>query len=321
MSLFFRALTFFLRPMTKVSALVISVILLISGPALTPPAEPNAPLDAAAIQLNFSVLSDIHMESYTMDRFTNLRAGLVDMANAAVPNDALALVGDNTMNGQFFEYLMLYSHLTKYNSVKPENTLVAMGNHDMNKNKQSAETAIAWHNAHYNAYTGSNNDKPYYSRIIKGSYFIVLGDEFAYPDATALISDAQLSWLRGTMEQAAATGKPIFIFCHQPFNDKFAHWVGGLGEQSDAVWEIINAYAGTDVLFFSGHLHTPIDYFGVTKVENVILVDDTVYNGDVKGLGYQVEVYPESIAIRARNYISGEWLPGSNYSFSRVNPE
>jgi len=282
------------------------------GNLFLPPAAAFEPLDAQALTCNFTVLADVHMESNNLDRYTGLNKGMRDIRGGTAPSDALVLLGDNTMNGQVIEYLLLYLQLAVYSRAK--NTVVAMGNHDINPSViNSIDTAVERHNLFYNAYTGSKNDKPYYYKIINGYYFIVLGDELGYEDTTALISPEQLAWLADTMALAAADGKPVFVFCHQPFNDKFFRPVGGLGAQSDAVWDIVNAYK--NVFFFSGHLHAPVTYFGAVQNGNVWLVDLPTFLSDENnmGLGYQIEVYPNRVALRARNYIEGEWLQTNQY--------
>lgn len=285
---------------------IMALILTFSGLAL-PTGVSYEPIDEDALIANFSVIADVHMETNNLERFPNFAKGLNDMARSKAPNDVLVLLGDNTMNGQVTEYLMLYSLFNLYN--KAENTIVAMGNHDINQSENTIESAVNRHNMFYNWYTGSGNDTPYYYRVINGCYFIVLGDELGYEDTTAYISPEQLEWLGDTMEEAAASGMPIFVFSHQPFNDKFRYSVGGLGAQSEDVWNIINAYE--NVFFFSGHLHSSYDRFGVSQNENVTLIDLPTFLSDdnVKGVGYQVEVYPDRVELRARNFIDGEWMP------------
>lgn len=307
-------MTIFLSVVFKVIATVMAAVNLLT---YTPFAkETFAPLHEEELLLNCSVLSDVHMESYEFHRFTTFRMGLRDIAGAKAESDALVLVGDNTMNAQWFEYLMLYTHLNAFNSSK--NTLLAMGNHDVNEGENSIETAIGRHNDFYNAYTGSKNDKAYYSRVINGYHFIVLGSEGA-AGTNAYISPAQLEWFEQEMVLAAQSGKPILVFLHQPVNDFEGNdWGtgGGIGEQSQAVWDIVSSQPEVPVLMFSGHLHNSIDYVPPVQRGNVTLVNLPTFTGDEnnsgtlrgKGYGYQVEAYADSIVLRARNFRDGVWV-------------
>jgi hypothetical protein len=247
------------------------------------------------------------MESYTLARFGTFRKGLQDMARAEVRNDALVLLGDNTMNAQITEYTMFYAHLEAFNQAK--NTLVAMGNHDINESKNTAAEAIARHNRFYNGYTGAKNDKAYYAREFGGYWFILLGSE-GEAGTNAYLSQAQLNWLGDTMGQAAASGKPIFVFCHQQLNGLPGNlWGagGGIGVQSDAVYAILNAYQ--NVYLFNGHLHNGIARQGVFQQGNLTLIDLPAFTGEEDGgCGYSVEVYADKVLLRARNFAEGTWL-------------
>ena len=91
----------------------------------------------------------------------------------------------------------------------------------------------------------------------------MLGSEDDSTDA--FLSKTQLKWFAAQMKKAAATGKPIFVFLHQPLNgthgtpynfdlDRDADAdEGGVGEQSDQVLRILKKY--DNVFYFSGHLH------------------------------------------------------------------
>ena len=289
----------------KLVGFLLSIVLLFTAPAqpatIIEAKEPNA-------KLQFGVVADVHMETYTLFRFAGFAKTLQDMGAAKQRQDALVLVGDNTMNGQPTEYIMLYGLLSQYN--RAANTLVAMGNHDLNRGAYATPDAIARHNLFLRSYTGMVNDKPYYSKEINGYTFIVLGDEDPQEDTTAVISQAQLDWLKKTLDECPA-GVPRFIFLHQSLNHVFANYGwGGVGEQSEAIRKIIENRG--NVYFFSGHLHTS----QAVKLENEVVYVNlpTLLSGGTNGIGFQVEVYGNKVLLRARNYITGEWL--EEYSFN-----
>lgn len=265
------------------------------------------PTDKDNLRLQFTALSDVHMESFTYERFQGFSKTLRDIGASQKQQDALVLLGDNTMNGQPTEYIMLYSLLYQYN--KPANTIVAMGNHDLNPGTYDTQDAIDRHNFFLRTYNGTNNSVPYYATKIKGYSFIVLGDEDPQEDTAATISQAQLDWFAQTMQSAAADGKPIFVFLHQPLNHTFSSWWGGVGEQSEALRATAEQY--DNVFFFNGHLHWYQDMMesgGVTYISLPTLLSD-----DEPGIGFQVEVYEDEVLLRARNYIEGEWLEDDAY--------
>jgi len=283
----------------KLAGFVLSGVLLFSGGA---PAAAGTAIEAKEqdVKLQFSVVADVHMETFELFRFAGFAKTLQDMGAAKQKQDALVLVGDNTMNGQPTEYIMLYGLLSRYN--KAENFLAAMGNHDLNRGAYAAPDAIARHNLFLRSYTGMVNSKPYYSKEINGYTFIVLGDEDPHEDTTATISQAQLDWLKKALDECSA-GYPIFIFLHQQLIHTWGGW-GSVGEQSEAIREIIESRQ--NVFFFNGHLHRSMDIKQIGGVTYVNL--PTLLSGGENGIGFQVEAYENKVLLRARNYITGEWL-------------
>ena len=304
----------------RIFAPIMALVLLISpGAALS--GETIRPLDKGALKMNFSVLADTHIETFEMFRFQYLRNALRDIGKAQVRSDALVLLGDNTMNGQITEYTMLYSILSFYN--KSRNTLAAMGNHDVNPSQNTIEAALAKHNAFYNGYTLSCNKKPYYSREINGYTFVILGSEGEKGGTDAVISAEQIAWLDQTLAKAARSGKPIFLFNHQPFNDKVHfpdeypnredgdYWYNfsGMGDASDAVFDVVKKYG--NVIFFYGHVHA---WLGVCETEGVTLVNVPPFTAFTGGNGCYVEVYEDKVELRWRAYADGLWVEDETYT-------
>ena len=303
---------FLLGVLVKVWSWIFALIMLFSpGAAL---AEGRIePVDQSALRLNFSVLADTHIESFTMFRFQYLRSAMKDIARAAAKSDALVLLGDNTMNGQNTEYMMLYGILSAHNTSK--NTLAAMGNHDINPSTLAFGTALGRHNDFYNAYTGAGNDKPYYAREIGGYTFIVLGSEDK-AGTHEVISPAQIQWLDGALAAAAQDGKPVFVFNHQPFNDKVHfpdeqpnrpdghYWYNfdGIGEASQAVFDTVKKYE--NVICFYGHVHAPL---GACETEGVTLANVYPFTAFTGGNGVYAEVYGDRVVLRGRQYAFGLW--------------
>ena len=274
------------------------------------------PADEAKLQLQFSVIADVHMETTEYYRFQGFAKSLRDIAGSKKKQDALVLLGDNTMNGQPLEYILLYGLLAHYDSAA--NTLVAIGNHDLNQSTYALDAATNRHNFFLRSYTGIKTEKPYYSKVIKGYTFIVLGDEGPLVSGSATLSAAQLDWLDKALAAAAKDGKSVFVFDHQPLNHTFpAYGWGGVGQQSEALRLILQKYK--NIVFFSGHLHTQVKKLSIQQKGGVTYVDlPTLLSKEPYGVGYQVEVYDKQVQLRARNYMTGEWLEKNRYTVDLV---
>ncbi|MDR0531278.1 MAG: metallophosphoesterase [Oscillospiraceae bacterium] len=260
--------------------------------------RPGAAVAPEANQkLRFSVMSDVHMETYTFARFQGFAQALANTGRGKTRQDALVLLGDNTMNGQVTEYWNLYGLLSRYNGAKT--TLVAVGNHDLNHKESNA----ARHKNFLRAYSGIQSKKIWYSKEINGYRFVVLGDEAPQEDTTATLGQDQLRFLDGELK--AAGGNPVFVFMHQPINGMFGDW-SGVGAQSAQLQAILETYP--NVFYFSGHLHTPADQITIRQNNSVTYIDvPSLLSEDITGVGYQVEVYDSRVVLRARDYINGAW--------------
>lgn len=262
--------------------------------------------------LQFAVVSDIHMEGNNTERFKNFPKALLDINGS--DNDALVMLGDNTMNGQLIEHLFLTLSLKLFNDIG-EN-FIALGNHEVFTVENGYEKGSERFFSFAEVITGRNIDRPYYYDTVNGYYFIVMGSE-ADMGVNAYISAQQLEWLDETLAKADESGKPAFVFCHYPLEDTHKNaWPDGLmGEQSGEVYNILKSHK--NVFFFSGHLHNSVDYSGVVQKDGVTFVDvpsllsDNVTVGTYSvGIGYSVEVHGGCVELRPRNFISGEWLDG-----------
>ena len=308
-------LAFFNGIFLKAMGFLLTTILIWTVPPSTK--TTIVPVDEANLKLQFSVISDVHMETNEYDRLRGFAQALTDIANSKQRQDALVLLGDNTMNGQTTEYIMFYSLLSRYNNAR--NTFVAIGNHDLNQSTYEVGEATRRHNLFLQSYTGiSTNGKPYYARKVDGYTFVIMGDEGPLWDARATISQAQLDWLDQTLAEAARDGKPIFVFNHQPLNHTFPNYDwGGVGSQSEKIRLILKKY--NSIFFFSGHLHTKATKLKLQKKDGVTYVDlPTLLSKEPTGVGYQVEVYAGQVRLRARNYITGEWVARNDYTIDLV---
>ncbi len=279
------------------------------------PANDLAPQDAANLQAQFSIISDTHIEINPAEegvvRFEALRKGLKDMSRSAAPNDALIIAGDMTENGQVFEYSALYDYLRRFS--KLPRFLPAMGNHETFGLNHNQLYPIAQSNftGSYRIYSGINIDKPYYYQVINGYYFVVMGTEAISGEDMAYIYPEQLSWLEGVLAQATADGKPVFLINHEPFAGTHGttNWAESMGAQNDAVYAVVSQFS--NVFYFSGHIHVDLEQSRsyARTAEGVNLFSLPTYGKSATpGCGLQVEVYPDSVLVRGRNFAKGAWL-------------
>lgn len=269
-------------------------------------------------KLDFVVVSDIHMEGNNTTRFERFPKALLDINGSSRKNDALVMLGDNTMNGQHIEHIFLTLSLKLFNDI--ESNFIAMGNHEIFTEENGYEKGSKKFMKYGEMITGLEIEKPYYYDVVDGYYFIVMGSE-ADMGVQAYISPEQLEWLDSTLAKATAEGKPAFVFCHYPLADTVRNaWSGGLiGEQSDEIFGILAKYK--NIFYFSGHLHNAVDYSdivvknGVTFVDVPSLLSDNSTAGIPSvGMGYCVEVTENTVELRVRDFIDGEWVEGFEYT-------
>ena len=146
---------------------------------------------------------------------------------------------------------------------------------------------------------------------MKGFRFIVLANEQQNIDNMHM-SDDQYAWLELMLEDAARTEKPVFVLAHYP--PRMAKSIN-----PDSEYDLCSMLAEYnrehDLFYLCGHLHRspdnttfhPWSGFPETYLPSLSLLDE---NGEIfegSGYGEQVEVYPDRVVFRVRNYYRGEW--------------
>lgn len=309
----------------KALALLISLVIFI--PVGTPAVIEKTDQDNCL--LSATVLSDLHMEGTNLQRHKRV-GGVLRQAKYA-DNDVLVLLGDNTMNGQVVESLFVYGLVDRF--FDSSNVILAPGNHDMDTGEHTNGTFEKLQSRYIymrNAFFGDKGDKVYYSREEKGYKFIVLGGEGRTgSDGKQIISDEQLSWLESELADAAESGKPCFIINHYLVygrNGSRSYAGFNVTDQNDRLTEILET-SGVRTFYFCGHSHYGVSDDSVQTTNNVTYINlpstgnpDNYYpaNEDCgkDGIGMQMEVYEDSVALRFYNYLTGQWLDGyDNYVF------
>lgn len=256
---------------------------------------------------SFTVLSDIHIEGNNFPTFENYAKILKEVRNSK-NTDTLIFLGDNTMNGQNIESIFFYSGLNATNPA--DNLIIAPGNHDYGNGNGDYEK-YADRFIKYANFAGCDIDNTYYYKVIDGYYYIVLTTESDTVNG-ADISDAQLEWLKGVLDEASQSDKPVFVFAHHPINYiEYGSY--------DRLSSVIDDYE--DIFFFCGHTHWSLSYYTVTDVNGVTCINvpkstEIAENEDTAScVGAVVEVYDEEVLIRFRDFNSGIWVEDYEYSF------
>ena len=289
--------------------MVACVMLLLAG---VQSYEPYDVRDPAQCKLNFSVLSDSHIEGNNLSRYKVFAGSLRDVKKNSSGNDAVIFLGDNTMNCQNIENLMF--HGTAANLLKGETILPVMGNHDIgNGEGDYNKLQNRWY-SYTEAFFGRALSHPYYYEVIDGYYFIVLGmeDQLVYE---MTMTDAQFTWLEGVLNEAKGSGKPVFVFSHYPADDV----IDEAGNSTDRLIDMLAEYnADNDLFYFCGHTHMPLWLFwsfhtgdGFPEIYLPRLTDlaggddNEIY--EHSGDGVEVEIYGDQVLVRGRNFYHGVW--------------
>ncbi len=294
--------------------------------------------------INFVVTGDPQVCNYNPTRETNLISTAEDLKNSETTLDAFIIAGDVVENGFQDEFDRVYEDIKDINAA---NFIMCAGNHDirLREYEQSTERFVNFTNAlniEQNAI-----DALRYTYELNGYKFIVMASD-QHEFEKAFISDEQLQWLNLELKAANAEGKPVFVICHYPLAEGHGlpdtwgsanapgepgrlpeyvrqddyDFTGSIGEQSNDVYDIISKYK--NVFFITGHLHTGFGintYQAINEANNVqginvpsIGIDnkDGTYNNP--GTGLYVEVTPDEVIFRARDFANGKYLSEAEFS-------
>ncbi len=254
---------------------------------------------------SFAVVSDIHVETNNPTSFNNFKS-VLEGIKGGENVDTVVYTGDNVMNGQLLENLFFY--LGVRGVMPAENNFVVMGNHDIgngtgvyidHKNNFITNNRL---------YLGNNVGDGYYYRVVNGCYMIFLSIEDLTVN-TSIMTQQQLDWFSGVLDEAKAQNAPIAVFNHHPIN-----YLDGVPADS-----LINLCKGYDKLIYvHGHIHDDLgedNFYNVDGVDCINLPRCTETVDYAAGDGIVVEVYEDEIVVRGRDFIKGEWIDGLRYSY------
>lgn len=297
--------SFFLR---IVSLIVGGAMLLLVAPGVKP-SQPYDVKDPDECRLCLTVLSDVHVEGNNYPRDRVVADSFKDFKNNVHGSDALLFLGDSTMNGQHIENMILHGMFSLL--VKDQRVIPVAGNHDFGNGEGNFEKIQRrWYD--YNkAFFDVDLDKPYYSTVVNGFLFIVLANE-QQDIETMHMSEEQYEWLEETLAEADGSGLPVFVLAHYPPN-----WSAPIDPDSTYDLRAILApfNRNNDLFYLCGHLHvTPgggsfptWNGFPTAYIPSLTKLDENGQIFEETGYGEMLEVYPDRVVFRIRNFYRGEW--------------
>lgn len=266
------------------------------------PCEAEKPDELIA---SFAVVSDIHVETNHPETYNNFK-DVLEGIKAAEYLDAVVYTGDNVMNGQLLENFFFYSAVKA--AMPAENNFVITGNHDLG-NGEGDYNKFRNNFIFNNKFVlGNDITEVYYYRVINGCYMIFLSSE-DLSVGDYVISDKQMEWLRGILDEAQEANAPIFVFNHHPINlirDRDSKKLALLLQEYD------------NLLYFHGHYHNELgadNFYELYDIDCINLPKATEYVEFEPGKGIIVEVYEDELVVRSRDFIKGEWIDELVYRY------
>lgn len=293
----------------------------------------SATKEAAEVPLfSFSVLSDVHITSWDGEAQKRLRDALTDH-HALRPDSKLLVLNGDLTDGVEADYRSLLGLLGK----QPHAPIHAtMGNHDYYGVWHTPEGGMDTSKLNPNWSSGQaialfdrmfQYEKPYHELIIQGYRFLFLSGE-AYRDVNAsvnedaFLSPEQLAWLKERLDVSATTdtGKPVFVFLHQPLPNTLDGTDRELGVvQHKELRALLDAHP--NVILFSGHTHWNLETTSQVKQLKFLAASSAsirqVWNArnepETRSISQSliVDVYPGHVTIRRREHSERRWIEPS----------
>ncbi|WP_145408970.1 metallophosphoesterase family protein [Paenibacillus xylanexedens] len=190
----------------------------------------------------------------------------------------------------------------------------------------SITVAELWHRRmqHFEDTTGMRGT--YHNHWIDGYHYIFLGTEQPHPKDCELSAE-QLVWLELTLSEHATADRPIFLFLHQPLMNTVAGSMkeqGWYGVNQDAELKAILAQY-PQVILFTGHTHWQLEaprtmYDGEGHMPTMFNASSVGYlwtdqDEHLEGSeGLHVEIYKDRVVVKGRNFVTGEWIEGAEFT-------
>lgn len=283
----------------------VMILLTMFSPAFGGNAESYSAERPDDLITSVAVVSDIHVETNHPEPYQSLK-GVLQGIKAGEDLDAVVYTGDNVMNGQVLEDAFFYAAVK---AVMPaEKNFVITGNHDLGNGEGNYEDYRRNFILSNKLVLGNDIDELYYYRVVNGCYMIFMSSE-ALCVNDFVISDEQMNWLKGVLDEAQAAGAPILVFNHHPIyliRDR---------DYRELAW-LLQKY--DNLVYFHGHYHNQLSANSFSEWHGVDCINvprATEHQDYEAGQGLVVEVYEDEIVVRSRNFITGEWLDEYRHTY------
>ena len=296
--------------LTFIKQMFLTIVILITMilPSFGEKGVPYKAENPEKLIMSFSAVSDIHIETNNSDSYKAF-SQLLEGIKAGENHDAVVYLGDNVMNGQFTENFFFYAGVR---AAKPsDNNFVVMGNHDIGNGHGNYEKLCKTYMRKNKFYLKNDLEKPYYYKVVNGCYIICLASEDLTVN-TCSMTEEQLEWLKGVLDEAKKKDATIFVLNHHPIDSLE-------GVESDSLVNLLSKY--DKLLYIHGHVHdklTEASFKNIGGVDTVNLPRSTEIVDYEPGDGVVVEVYENEILVRGRNFIEGEWIDGLEFRYPIV---
>ncbi|CAM4036101.1 metallophosphoesterase [Paenibacillus alkaliterrae] len=275
----------------------------------------KAPAEQPVIR--FQVITDTHVTT-DPEHVYNFHFGqaLRDIKATAPDSIGIMHVGDLTDSGADAEYAEV-RRIWNENKAGLPDLLTTSGNHDVSTGDWRARIE------NFLGQTGMSG--AYHDHWINGYHFIFLGTEDG-TNGFADLSETQLAWLDAKLAEEAASGKPKFVFLHQPLMNTVAgssETQGWYGVNQDKETKAILARHPQTILF-TGHTHwvfgSPNTIHGGNGTATMFNASSVAYlwtDEDVEKAGSEgffVEVYEDRVLVRGRDFITGTWVEEAQFT-------
>ncbi|MBP9989311.1 MAG: metallophosphoesterase, partial [Ruminococcus sp.] len=198
----------------RIMTLIVTFLYSLNGYVAPATNDPIRTSSQTGANLTVIAWADSQLSNYMFKRFRYFDAACEDVSNISENVDAFFIAGDIAENGLRCEYQYITEKLV---NAKTDNFLMLVGNHDVRlknyKNTVKNFTAFA-NNLNEKIASPLRISSLNYRYDVKGYTFIVLGtDKTVFEES--YFSQEQLDWLDTNLKDATASGKPVFVLCHQ----------------------------------------------------------------------------------------------------------
>lgn len=265
-------------------------------------------------KLIFPVISDVHILPDYRQAVKKLSETILQLNQLFPRQDAFVVVGDLTEEGSEEQYGHFMRTMEK-NKLPNAHLLIGIGNHDYWND-------LPARNAQDRFLSKTGMESIYYTKVINGYYFIILGSEDGCTEGTYTLK--QIMWLDEQLKMAAdsCADKPIFVFHHHPLTETVYGSSWGIVENRLEFYDVLKKYP--QVISFTGHTHYTMDHPKIihqkdftsvgTSTSGYLFLDEGRIQGEIPegannlNQAWVIEAYEDKIVLHRRDIFRNEWI-------------